>query len=102
MCPFLHPNDRETEVNERTDATRQRIFRAMSNDHYALPPCIRLEVDEITREEYDEIMRRQYIHEQNVLENKGKAGGKGQRTTRTRSPRSNPRTPTPDNANDNT
>ena len=78
----------------------------MSDDNYALPPCIRLEIDEITQEEYNDIMHRQYVHDQLVLDNKGKAGGKGLRTTRSRSPRSspsrsNPRTPTPDNANDN-
>ena len=101
MCPFLHPTDVETEVSERTDATRQRIFKAMSNDHFALPPIIRLEIGEITEEQYREIEHKSYVHGQLVLESKGKAGGKGQRTARTRSPRSNPRTPTPDNTIDN-
>ena len=101
MCPFLHPTDVRTGVSERTDATRLRIYKAMSADNFALPPIIRLEIGEIIREEYDEIEYKQSIHEQNVLENKGKAGGRGQRTARTRSPRSNPRTPTPDNTIDN-
>ena len=106
VCPFLHPEDNRLDVARRSDEVRQRIFRLMSRDNYALPPCIRLEIDEITQEEHDDIMRRQYEHDQLVLDNKGKAGGKGLRTTRSRSPRSsparsNPRTPTPDNANDN-
>ena len=101
MCPFLHPDDVRTDVNERTEATRLRIYKAMSADNFALPPIIRLEIGEITQEEYEEIEHKQFIHEQNVLENKGKAGGRGQRTARTRSPRSNPRTPTPDNTIDN-
>ena len=70
-CPFLHPEDigREEEIAERTAAVRQRVFRAMDRDKYALPPPIRLEIGEITPEEYDEMMRRQYEHDHLVEDN---------------------------------
>ena len=105
VCPFLHPEDNEDEIVENTARVRQRIFKAMDHDKYALPPPIRLEIGIITQEEFEIMERRQYEHDQLVEENKRK----GQRT-RSRSPkgtgsvsptRSNPRTPTPDNANEN-
>ena len=105
VCPFLHPEDNEDEIVENTARVRQRIFKAMDHDKYALPPPIRLEIGIITQEEFEIMERRQYKHDQLVEESKRK----GQRT-RSRSPkgsgsvsptRSNPRTPTPDNANEN-
>ena len=106
VCPFIHPEDIELDIERRTDEVRQRIFKQMSRDHYALPPCIRLEIGEITKDDYDEITRRQWEHDQLVQDKRDR----DLRTARSRSPRSrhgssparsNPRTPTPDNSNDN-